>query len=139
MTTIMYFDFSTASEKDDFSFSASGDFSGELQLLRSFIKYTDLEWSFNFDQATPEEIYFWTEADLIVRAERAFLQGKMVFLEGHVISHDDFCRSLAIFRGTFGSLPDVLEDDFESIIFGSPVTDMEKHYQFVGRLLGAPV
>ncbi len=139
MTKIHFFDFSTPSHDPDFSTTFSRSYSRQLQLLRRFAKADDISWEFDFDEATPDEIYFWTEADLIVRAERAFSQDKIVFLEGCIVELNDFCHFLALFSRVFGSLPDVTSEDFYSISFASPVKDMKRHYQFVGRLLGAPV
>ena len=139
MTEIHFFDFSTHFRENDFVISAHQEFEGPLALLRYFARTETLEWDFGFDYATPEEMYLWTEADLIVKAERAFSQGKMVFFEGHVMNHEDFFRALALFRGVFGSLPTILHDDIESLFLGTPIIDKSRHYQFVAKLLGAPV
>jgi hypothetical protein len=78
----------------------------------------DMDWEIDFTDATDAEYLIWRQADYIGRVVRAEKKGKTILLEGTPLGYDEVMDAVVSFVQQHGHLPDTLEDNSMSLVFG---------------------
>ena len=90
------------------------------QLLQSLVDH-GWDWKIDYTLATPEEVFLWGRADLVIRSIRALRQGRTVTFNGETFQgfSMDIAGRLEDAMADSGRMIALLRDDGQGVVIGA--------------------